>query len=451
MDNLMKARCRLMIRVPWYGHIAMNMVWKPSEMDWMEEAKRTMGVRITRSGEIECLYYPKFVAERSVDELFGIVQHEIEHIVRCHCIRRDDRLPEPWNIAADMAVNGRKSSPRIGYRSVSNNEIVLPLNGNCVWIPDGWNVNDSSEQYYAKLMEDHKAVAGSCDSCGRAVSEPQDDGGSGSGGSGLGNQSQNDSSGQGGSGDQGGSGGQGDSNGACSKCGSKSNGKYSFAGVSGKMIDNHDIWNTTEVSHDIARQIIKSHVDSATRSQGSAPGHLTEAIQELAKPVIKWQHFLRQYIGRHVGSSRKTYSRRNRRHSTFGIKGVSHHAASTVNVIVDTSGSISSDVLSQFFGEIDMISSRAKVNVLQWDYSFQGYDKYRRGDWKKFKIHGRGGTDMAAPIEWLVDNRKVADVQIMLTDGHCNYADDKKFPMITVVTEDGGSKPSWGHVVDMRI
>ncbi len=158
--KLMKARCRLMTREPWYGHIAMSMIWVPSNMPWMPEYRRTMGVRIVNGGEIQCIYYPPFVEKLTIKELFAVIQHEIEHIVRVHCIRVGARDPEAWNIAADMTVNGRKNSPRIGYRESTTSEIIVPLKGQIVWIPEDWQQDGTSEAFYDKLEKQQKALEG---------------------------------------------------------------------------------------------------------------------------------------------------------------------------------------------------------------------------------------------------------------------------------------------------
>jgi predicted metal-dependent peptidase len=274
---------------------------------------------------------------------------------------------------------------------------------------------------------------------GSGKGEKDDDEGEGGGGSGKGEK--DDDEGEGG---------------GCSTCGNKDDGSYSFGGESGQRIDDHTVWNQSDVSEDEARQVIKDMVDVATeKCQGCCPGHLTEAIQRLSKPVVRWRELLRHHLGKHVGNQRKTYSRRNRRRDWFGVAGISHHAAATVCVIIDTSGSISKKELEQFFAEIDAISSRAKVHVLQWDAKFQGYEMYRRGDWKKFKLKGRGGTDMAAPVQWLIDNRMVADVQVMLTDGYTGWAPKSSvaFPFITVITTPEGTTdgPEYGSCVRMNV
>lgn len=389
-DRLMKARCRLMVRQPWYGHFAMNMVWIPSNMEWLEEPRRTMGVRIVNGGDIQCLYYPPFVDNLNIKELYAIIQHEIEHVVRLHCLRVGDRDSMLWNIACDMTVNGLKSNPRIGYDEPATKELVIPMRDNIVWIPSSWPSNATAEIYYDMLSKADETV--------RQLL------------------------------------GEGDG--------------YGF--------DNHDLWNQSDISHDEARQLVQDVVKQVTeKCQGHAPAHLQAAIKELSKPIVRWREMLKYYLGKHVGNQRKTYSRRNRRRDWFGMPGISHHAAANINVIVDTSGSISDKELEQFFSEIEAISFKAKTMVLQWDSAFHGFDKYRRGDWRRFNIKGRGGTDMAAPMQWLMDNKKIADVQIMLTDGECNYCSKNQinFPVITVITtpEGHGMAPEYGNVVRLRL
>ena len=438
-EKLLSARCRLLIRDPWYGHFAMQMDWKPSEMEWLPEEQRTMGVYIKSNGRIECIYYPPFAEKLTIEENFAVIQHEIEHVVRLHCVRRYDRDPYAFNIAADMTINGEKDKPRIGYDASGSNggsKLVMPMADTIVWMPKGWPTNESAEWYYDKIMEEAKKPC----QCSKGKDS--------SGGSG-----ENDDSGQGG-GDQGQGGGsqgqgqggnnQGKPSGGCPKCGK---GKYE---AYGRCLDDHSIWSRTEVSEDQARQIVKATADEVTQKcQGNAPGHLSEALKSLGKPVVRWRDQLKHFFGRHVGSRRVTHSRRNRRRRTFGMPGISHHAAATVAVVVDTSGSVSPKELEQFFAEIDAISSRAKISVLQWDYSFQGYTSYRRNDWKKFKINGRGGTDMAAPMKWLMDNGKVPDLTVMFTDGECNYLEDVPFPAITVISGNStyGGPPKYGHTI----
>lgn len=433
-NKLLRARCRLMTREPWYGHVAMNMVWKHSNFPWKtDEESKTMGVRIVQGGTVECLWNPGFVHRQSLKQLYATIYHEIDHIIRMHCVRiGTQREHEAWNIAADMTINGKRSSPKIGYREPNGLELTLPLDGQLVWIPETWQEGLTTEAYYSRLMAaGPKMPCPKCMANGSKGNTPDDDGSNPT------NQP-----------------------GKCPCCGGTpgggKEGEYGWAGVTGKQLDDHSTWQQSDVSQDEARQIVRDMVQQATeKNRGFTPGHLSEAIQQLNKPVVRWRELLRRYIGTHVGSRRSTYSRRNRRNDVFGIKGVSHHAASKVRVIVDTSGSVSSKELQQFFAEIDTMASYAEVMVLLWDHAYQGYSKYKRGDWKKWKVNGRGGTDMAAPVKWLEDQRQLGDCQILLTDGECNWAANRPwFPelgMISVITRTESTAPSWGHVVRLVI
>jgi predicted metal-dependent peptidase len=423
-EKLSQARCRLMLREPWYGHMAMLVEWVPRDMSDCPPELQTMGVRVMSSGHCQCVYHPPFVDTLSVEQLYGVVMHELEHLIRVHCIRRTDHHhPLAWNIAADMCVNGTKRNPRIGYKDPSTNKTVFPLGEDkLVTIPEDWPDNETTEFYYDKLIENSPP--------------PQPS----SGGDGEGPEGK----------------GQGQSQDSCKgKPGRGKPGDQKKPGGSNpydkNTLDNHDLWQESEVSDDEARQVVKSLTDQATGAHpGSVPGHLQGALDALGKPVVRWRELLRRYMGNHIGNRRVTFNRRNRRRDEFGIPGVSHRAAAAVSVVVDTSGSVSDEKIKNFFGEIESVTSRAKVSVLQWDHGYQGFKPaYRRGDWKKIKIGGRGGTDMNAPVQWLKQHGVVHDVMIMFTDGEVSgWPEKQPFPAIFVIANRHEvKKPEWGNTV----
>ena len=379
-DMIIKAKCRLMICEPFYGHVSLNIDYMAHDMPWLPVNRRTMGVRIVNGGEVQCLYYPPFVESMSLEQLYAVIQHELEHVIRCHCVRIGDREAKDWNIATDMAVNGKRINPRIGFKD-HKGHIDLPLDGDIIWIPDEWDDNETAEFYYDKI---HRG----------GVAEDR----------------------------------------------------------IGHAVDNHDTWGQTELSTDEVRQLVRNIVvEASAKSMGNLPNHIQSLINQLANPVVGWRELLRTFVGSKVGGSKKTHSRRNRKNRKFGIKGISRHASSEANVIIDLSRSISQAQLEQFFSEVEAISRRCKIWLLLWDDQFRGYVKYRMGDWRKIKLYGRGGTDMAAPIEWLLHNHLVKDIQIMLTDGYCEYSTPKKMNLISVIAsqDDNTQYPSWGRIVNM--
>lgn len=382
-ERVTQARCRLLVKEPWYGHAAMLMDWFPDEMELVKPQFKTMGVRVLETGRVECAYYPKFVMAHSVEQIYGCVQHEIEHIIRLHCLRKGNiRDHELWNYAVDMVVNGKESRPKIGYAE-DGKVLVFPIE-KPVWCPEKWDDTLTAEQYYDLMHKEKWTPPVGC-----------------------------------------------------------------------LMIDCHDFWSTGTASEDFGRQVIKRIADAATaRAPGSIPGSLKEAIAKLSKPVVHWEQLLHYNLGKHLGSRRSTWSRRNRRLDTFGVKGSTHHGVGDIQLITDTSGSVGIPGFQMFFGEIDRLASRARTWVLQWDHGFQGYGLYRRGGWKNWKISGRGGTDMCAPLAYLEEKKLISDVCIMFTDGEvAAWPDPRPYPMIFVVcnTVEPVKKPKWGHYIFVDI
>lgn len=438
-EKFMGARCRLMIREPWYGQMAMSIEWRPSQINWSSPEKATLGIKITNRG-IVCFYNPEWVANVSLERLYGAVEHVINHLVHLHTLRQSSRDPKIWGIATDMTVNGTASNPRVGYKE-PDSTLTLPF-PDMIFIPDGWPENENAEYYYDRIISE---AGKDGNGPGDAQGQGQGKGGQGQGqGKGKGSQSQG----------QGKNAGNQKYRGDGDKGGYESDNRYDHGQFGGQAVDDHGVWSDSDVSEDEARQMINERVKEATeKSQGSAPGHLKEVLDKLKKPIVRWREEVRIYLGTHVGNRRKTWSRLERKTQQFGTKGISRHAAATATIIVDTSGSIGEKELEQFFAEIESISSHCKIKVLLWDAAFQGFKKYRKGDWKSFEIRGGGGTDMSEPVKWLVENKEIADVTIMLTDGHCNWPPPFPFPMLFVITtpETSTASPEWGKVIRMKL
>lgn len=446
-QKLMLARTRLLARSPFYGHLSMLIDWVKGQPD--DPGIKTMGVRIKADKRIECVWWPDFVASQTLHQLIGAVMHELEHVVHLHMARRGARDPIAWNVACDMNVNGTEASPQIGYDDGSGKK-VLPLDGKIIFRPKDWD-ESSSEALYEKVKV--RKSKEPCSSCGGSGKKGDSNSGAQSqskkGTKGESEAGGDPCSGQGDPGDP----NPGESSGGSQDSkGSKDGQPCPSCGGNGEMqpFDDHGMWDSP-VSAEEARQIVEEMVrDAVEKSRGNVPGHLVDAIEALKKPIVPWNHILRRYLGRSVRGCRDTWSRVRRRRAEFGVKGTSRHAVGRAVVVIDTSGSIGPGELKQFWGEIEAMMCRVSVSVLQWDHAFQGWwPKYRKGDWKKIKIGGRGGTDMVAPIDWLISEGKVParGPVIMLTDGFCDYHDPCSFPYICVVTTKGGKEPSWGEVV----
>jgi predicted metal-dependent peptidase len=231
-------------------------------------------------------------------------------------------------------------------------------------------------------------------------------------------------------------------------CGGSQGGKGGQITIKGSWIDDHSIWNESTVSKDEARQVVKDMADqAASKSCGNVPGHLQEVLKQLEKPIVNWKYVFRQLMGRKAGGKRITYSRRSRRHNHFGVPGQSSHASIPLNVLVDTSGSMGTKELEMVFTEIEAMSQRFKITVVQFDHAVQGKpQKYHRGDWKKIKISGRGGTSFTNVFDWIEEHKMVADANIMLTDGYADFGPKRPYHVLWAIVNKE-SKPPWGEYV----
>ncbi len=406
-DLLMRARCKLLTLNPWYGTMASMFRWKPVE------SVPTIGVRVVDGGYVDCAYNPEFCDKLSVEEMMGVVQHEIEHIVRLHCVRTGSRDPKLWNIATDMTINGKESQPHI-----SN----LPNSDECkgIYYPEAWpggnagSVGLTSEEIFDRLTKTrirHKGAAKGMASgqCPNGCSRP------------------------------------GDGDDLISGPADATEEITVHGGF-----DDHDVWQGSTVGEDEARQVIKDMIRQTGLKAGNAPGHLTDAISALEDPVINWKYELRQFMGRAIGGRRSTWSRQNRKRQAFGVKGKSNHASVKLTIGVDTSGSVSDKLLRQFFTELEMMSQKFKITLVQFDHGYQCHDIYHRGDWKTLEVKGRGGTSFIEFFKAIEEKHLVGKVNLVLTDGEACHGEERPYPVMWVIMPHRRKEdvlPPWGHAI----
>lgn len=445
-DMLMNARCRLITIDPWYGTMASRIKWIRDD-----RAVPTMGVRIVRGGEIECVFNAGFcnrVAEEDegIEKLMAVVKHEIEHIVRLHIARIGrDREPKLWNIAADAVVNGKERSPRVEHLPIISKEVDehgIPLIGEGagpIYIPQDVDEGITTEEMFDYLTKNQVKIQIDCPMCG----------GTGKTGiaGGQGGQGDKDKDGQDKDKDGQGNGGCGERD--CPMCGGEGNTTKGKMTVKGGWIDDHSTWRDSTVSKDEARQVVKGMVEEAiSKAAGKTPGHIFEILKKLQAPIVNWKYIFRQLMGRKAGGRRTTYARRSRRHNHFGIKGKSSHASIPLTVMVDTSGSMSTKDLEMVFTEIESMSQRFKITLVQFDHEVQGLPAvYHRGDWRNIKINGRGGTSFTNVFDWIEEHKVVGIGNICLTDGYADFGPKRPYHMLfAIVNRD--VVPPWGdHVI----
>lgn len=376
-EKLTNARCRVLVTEPWYGVIASRMVWVHNE------SVGTMGVSILPRGKVKCQYSLQFVQENTVDEIIAVICHEIEHVIRSHMSRarkiKTRELHELHNIAADWVINGYADNPRI--KNLPKSGTFIPKVGKD---DDKWlgcdlfelKENMTTEEFYQWLKDNTKVIK-------------------------SGFQQKIDQDG-----------------GTITIDGTK----IEIQTKGGSTIDvqlhgNHATWEESNASDEEMRQTAKDLTRSATQRAGKCPAHLQDVVKELAKPQENWFYRWRNILGRSAGGKRLTYSVRNRRNDRFGVKGYSRRASIKLVLGVDTSGSMSMDIIKKVFAEVDRMSQHFKITLVQFDTAVTDVSTYHKGDWRKIKIKGRGGTVFKSFFDYIETNGMVGAMNAVLTDG----------------------------------
>lgn len=162
------------------------------------------------------------------------------------------------------------------------------------------------------------------------------------------------------------------------------------------------------------------------KAQGKLPAGsaLAHFFDEVLNPVVPWSDKIQSFFARKIGSGSYDWRRPDRRLVVRDIyaPGRTGHGAGLVIVAVDTSGSITPQVLQQFFAEMVGILEdvRPKRLMVMWiDAAVHAVDEVEEpGDLMNLKPRGGGGTDFRPAFSWVAKENVEPDALVYLTDGY---------------------------------
>src|ERR1700752_1885751 len=128
-----KARARLLVRAPFLGSIALGLEWVGAP-----------GIGTMATDGRRVWFNPPWCEEHGIEKTMGVIAHEVFHIVNKHHLRRGDRDPDLWNIAADLLVN----------RLLEEDNLTLPPDG--LFDRERRFAGLPTETIYARLQEEQE-------------------------------------------------------------------------------------------------------------------------------------------------------------------------------------------------------------------------------------------------------------------------------------------------------
>lgn len=174
---------------------------------------------------------------------------------------------------------------------------------------------------------------------------------------------------------------------------------------------------------------------------GNQPAGVQEKLEALMGHDVSWRNELEHYVKEQIPSG-FTYERPSPVSRVAGVylADVEYEESIKVVASVDTSGSVSSKVLSQFKGDLaDMSNSYEQVDITILSHDTEVHDSLelansRPSDIVDWNPTGRGGTDLKEPFRYAEREIMDCDIMIELTDGQAVLPEEPpRFPVLWVL------------------
>tara|TARA_B100000029_G_scaffold188144_1_gene185652 strand:+ start:185 stop:1369 length:1185 start_codon:yes stop_codon:yes gene_type:complete len=347
----------------------------------------TAGVRVDPdSAQFEMIYNPDFFASLPEEQVRGVLKHEFYHLIFEHVTsRKPEGVPHmAWNIAADLAINSHLQGelPEMACMPGVGPFEDLPLHQTAEW-------------YLANLPK-------------------KDEGGEGGSGSGEG--------------------GEGE-------------------GEPGSF-DDHSGWDDAaqspaqQAANQMAKERLKNAMKEAAQEAsqsakgwGSVSGEVKQDILKRLESKVDWRKVLRYFIKTSQRASRRSSVKRINKRYAYIHPGKKVQRQAKIAIAIDQSGSVSDDMLSAFFGELNGLAKLAEFTVVPFDTHVDENKVYvwKKGQNKAAERVLCGGTCFDAPTEYV--NKNSFDGVIILTDMEAPKPKACKAQRMWMTDERGASRP----------
>ena len=220
-------------------------------------------------------------------------------------------------------------------------------------------------------------------------------------------------------------------------------------------------------------QVLRREVAQRLRKAGdqAQPRGWREWAEDTLRPPVNWRQrlghrmsvALRTGLGNRIDYSFERPSRRQAVYHPILTPSLRGDQTARIAVVVDTSGSMSQDLLSRALGEVAAVIRQFQYPVTIIPCDAAAYAPVQvladREAYRLTELAGGGGTDMRAGVDAALRLRPAPDTILVLTDGMTRYPTERpKTPVVFGIFDlDGGKRyrppnPPWGgdSVVEIR-
>lgn len=412
-EKLTKARVLLNERQPFYAYVTMK-------LEFIEQAEvGTIGV--DQFGR--CYYNPEWVDSITMEQLMGVLAHEVSHCLFDHIIRMKGKDLQLFNVCADAVIN---------YMLLKNN-FNLPKGVTPDMSSDTITIGQVTvEKLSTKIAE-------------RVYDEVQ-----------SGSKKQQQQSGQG-QGDGQGDGQSGQSQQGFDKHIVAKKGKGKGDGKDKKDMKGKGQPNIEDRGKDYWEHTLTEAVTHA-KLRGNMPRGMDRYFDKLLHPKLDWKQLLHKYVTESIPTD-FTWLRPSKKSYSTGI-----YLPDTVKdgielvVSIDTSGSINRQDLTKYMSEVNGIVEKMNgvtMTIIFHDTQVYGGETLVNATTTEVievlnKVKGGGGTDHRPVFDWIAKNKQDAKLLISFTDGYSRYPDRATIPTIFCVDKNGKTNIPIGKIIELN-
>ncbi len=235
-----------------------------------------------------------------------------------------------------------------------------------------------------------------------------------------------------------------------------------------KTLDSHDRWGEFESQEALIRQQVEATVHrvqdarlageatldpteikilESILAQGADPGHSLSRVGHDGRAVVNWRHQLRHWIGSQLKVQSSCQQPPRRYPHLVGVVPGKRRLPRRPRILVaiDTSGSVSDAQLADFSAEIAKLAQGREIWVAEVDCTLHRLYRYKG---RISVLAARGGTSFLPIFEPSVLSRVRPDLVVYLSDGMGDAPDRApRVQVLWVLTPEGVSPSSWGHVI----
>lgn len=393
VQSIIAARVSLLFNAPFFGNLA-------TRLELVDASKWCK----TAATDGRKLYYNReFIKALTADELLFLIGHEVLHCVYDHLGRKGSREHKLWNMANDYIVNDTLTKEKIGK---------MPQGG---LLDSRYNDEMTSEEVY-RLLEQNKTTFK------MTLDEHLEmDGSDGDG--------------------------DGDSSGG---------GKQITVSVMG---DGNGPPKLTEEDKQKIRNEVKAAVINAAQAVGAGkvPAGVKRLIDDFTNPIMDWRSLLEMHI---QSALKDDYTFQNPAKRSWAVNmgakdiggqsiilpGQKNKMTCDVAVSIDTSGSMTDDMLRDFLSEVKGIMETFEdFKLTLWTFDTQVYNPKvftmnNLDEIMSYDPKGGGGTWFESNWEFMNDPQGYNGGAFADVEGLPDVLEPKKFVMFT----DGYPGGGWG-------